>query len=919
MKRHNPWLGVALGLAGWALGSSMAAQAADAPAAAAVEELEEVVVTGTNIRGAAPTGSALIAVDRTQIEESAGVTMSAILLETPQVMNFGITEASRSGNGGAGNITLGSSINIRGISPFATLTLIDGHRMTPNGTTGAAPDPNVLPTIALERVEIVADGASAIYGSDAIAGVANLILRRKVKGFEASAHYGIADGYTDRNLGAIWGTQWSTGNLMLAVEDGQHSNLNGVDRDFFRSDLRANGGADNRVTQCYPGNVVVGTTTYPIPASNVSAATLVAGTASRCDNIKYIDLIPEQDHKAAAFTYDQSFGDKFSVFGQGYWARREFVRINPTPAANLTVPSSNAFYIAPAGVTPPLCAASAGAPAGARCETVQYSYANDFGPNNSIFAASGFAETYNVLGGAAYKLPADWRVEGSFSYGKDLERANSLGINNAALTLALASSNPATALNPFGTSVNNAAMLNGLVVQVSIAPGKSIQRTYDLKADGPLFHLPGGEVRAAVGVGQLYVSLRGGQTTGALSAPALISVYSDRTVKSAFAELAIPLVGDANAVTGIRRLDLSLAGRREKYSDFGTTSHPKVGLNWTIVDGFMAHASYGTSFRAPGLSQLRSIAAPGIFVQNYSDPLANGGAGGITQGAAINGGNVNLGPEKATTWSYGIDWTPPSVPGLSVSLNYFDLKYTDQVISYLSNLLILQNPVAFGSVFQRRPSDPAGSAAFTALLQSYINEGRVLNGGTAAQIAALNVFVDGRPNNQAVTKAKGLDFDARYHLQTASHGSFNFGFAGTRFTSYSTSATATAPLLDELNRINFPPQFRARLTGAWSGNEGWRARVAFNRTGGYTNDLANPVQEVRAYMTVDARVGYDIADRTSSSLLRDLSIAFEVTNVFGADPPFVNIAPSVNGGGGFDPNTINPIGRLIGLTVNKRF
>ena len=133
------------------------------------------------------------------------------------------------------------------------------------------------------------------------------------------------------------------------------------------------------------------------------------------------------------------------------------------------------------------------------------------------------------------------------------------------------------------------------------------------------------------------------------------------------------------------------------------------------------------------------------------------------------------------------------------------------------------------------------------------------------------------------------------------------------------SATATAPLLDELNRINFPPQFRARLTGAWSGNDGWRARVAINRTGGYTNDLANPIQEVRAYTTVDARLAYDLADRTSSSVLRDLSIAFEVTNLFGANPPFVNIAPSVNGGGGFDPNTVNPIGRLIGLTINKRF
>jgi iron complex outermembrane receptor protein len=417
------------------------------------------------------------------------------------------------------------------------------------------------------------------------------------------------------------------------------------------------------------------------------------------------------------------------------------------------------------------------------------------------------------------------------------------------------------------------------------------------------------------------VSLLGGQTTGALSAPATTSLFSDRTIKSAFVELAVPVVGEGNAVRGIRRIDLSLAGRRESYSDFGATSHPKFGVNWKVTDGFSAHASYGTSFRAPGLSNLRSIATPGIFVQSYSDPLANNGAGGVTSGAAINGGNINLGPEKATTWSYGFDWTPPAIPGLGLSVNYFDLNYKDQIVGYLANLQILQNPVAFSSVYQRRPSDPAGSAAFTALLQSYINEGRTLNPGgtTAAAVLALNLFVDGRPLNQAVTKAKGFDFDAHYRLQTERAGAFNFGLVGTYFTTFLSGATATAPLLDELNRINFPLQFVSRFTTAWDSGNSWRARLGINYSNGYLNDLATPNQRVAAYTTVDTRLTYDLKDRFSASLLHDLSFSLEVTNLLDKDPPFVNIAPSNNGGGGFDPNVANPIGRLVGLTVNKRF
>lgn len=887
--------------------------AAQTVSTAGADTLEEVIVTGTNIRGAAPTGSAVIAVGREEIESSAGVTTSAILLETPQIMNFGITESSRSGNGGAGNITFGTSINLRGISPFATLTLLNGHRIPPNGTTGAAPDPNVIPTIALERVEVVADGASAIYGSDAIAGVANMILRRRVEGIEASVRYGFADGYDDRQIGLIGGHDWGSGRFMVAFENGYHSALHGPDRNFFRSDLRDAGGSDNRVTQCNPGNVVITPTggaavTYPIPAGAVTSATLVAGAANRCDNIKNLDLIPEQDHNTFAATFDQELGDSFSLFGEGYFARRDYVRTVPTPAQNLTVPNTNAFYVRPAT-----------APAGTN-ETVQYSFARDFGATNTRFQSEGFAETYHVLGGATMKLPANWQAEVTLSYGRDIERnSGTTNLNATTLAAALASSNPATALNPFGTSANSQAVLDTLTDQISIAPGRSIQRTVDIKADGPLFSLPGGDLSLAVGAGERYLSLLGGQTTGSVTVPRLISVFSDRTVRSAFAELAVPLVGAANAMPGIRSLDLSLAGRYEKYSDFGSTSHPKFGINWSPIEQLTAHASYGTSFRAPGLSQLRSIAAPGIFLQNYSDPTANGGAGGVVQGAAINGGNTNLGPESATTWSFGLEWAAPDDLGFSASVNYFDIDFEDQVIGYLSNLAILQNPAAFGSVFQRRPSDPAGSAAFTAMLQGYINEGRTINGGSAANVLTTNVFVDGRPYNQAVTIARGLDFDLRYKFQTDTLGTFGFTLAGTYFTDYFTAATATAPVLDELNNINFPLQFRSRLGVNWANGSGWSAGTNLNYTNGYTNNLANPRQNVSAYTTLDARLGYNFGDQPAFGLLRNFRVGLNVTNLFDTDPPFVNIAPSNNGGGGFDPNASSPVGRLIGVSLGKRF
>ena len=145
-----------------------------------------------------------------------------MLRDVPQVTNW-VSESQRSGTGGATNIVLGNSINLRGLSPYATLTLLDGHRVPPSGTSGATVDPDSFPSIMLQKVDIVADGASATYGSDAIAGVANLILRRDVEGVEVSAREGWADNYKERQFGVLAGHNWGSGQISIGYENTYHS------------------------------------------------------------------------------------------------------------------------------------------------------------------------------------------------------------------------------------------------------------------------------------------------------------------------------------------------------------------------------------------------------------------------------------------------------------------------------------------------------------------------------------------------------------------------------------------------------------------------------------------------------------------------------------------------------------------------
>src|SRR6188508_159370 len=221
---------VAMAASGW---SGTALAQAPAPPDKS-DELDEIVVTGSRIRGAEPVGSTVITVSRQDIEVAAPVSTTALIQRLPQVFNLGVSENSRGQSGGSGNITYGSAINLRGLGPYSTLTLLDSHRAVPQGTTGFAVDPSIVPTLALERVEVVADGASALYGSDAIAGVVNLIPRRDFEGLEVSVRGGQADEYDERQYGVIGGLNWDSGHGMLAYEHSYHSNLNGIDRDYFR-------------------------------------------------------------------------------------------------------------------------------------------------------------------------------------------------------------------------------------------------------------------------------------------------------------------------------------------------------------------------------------------------------------------------------------------------------------------------------------------------------------------------------------------------------------------------------------------------------------------------------------------------------------------------------------------------------------
>ncbi|WP_165357528.1 TonB-dependent siderophore receptor [Sphingosinicella sp. CPCC 101087] len=848
----------------------------------------DIVITGSRIRGIAPVGSPLIDLGRDDIEASTAVTTDRMIRELPQVFDLGISENSRGQSGGNSNITYGNSVNLRGIGPFATLVLVDGHRVVGNSRSV---DPSIIPTLGLQRVEVVADGASAIYGSDAVAGVVNLIPRRNLSGIEAIARYGVADDYDERLIGIAGGHTWSTGQVMVAFEHAYRSNLRGDDRAFFTNDQRPFGGRDYRITECDPGNIVVGGVSYAIPPGGVTPGTagaLQPGTQNLCDSHDGQDLFPETSYNSVVATFTQDITDWLTFFADGYFSKREFERNPAFAAAVLNVPSTNAFFVAPPGTDP-------------ASVSVRYNFARDLPPNTS----TGFTRTWQGNAGLRFSLPHEWQLETSFSYGRTRDVSNSFGgLNTPALNAALASSDPQTAFDPFGLHRTSPEVLALIGNQIFLAPTLNRLTLYQASADGPLFSIGGNQVRLAFGYERQEIETDLGVARGNPGTPTTFRSFG-RSVDSGYAELFVPIFGDGNAMPGLERLELSAAIRHDRYSDVGSTTNPKIGIVWGPLRNLRFRGSYGTSFRAPIFSQIYGN-SNNLFVQRYTDPT-QGGA--LVTGVALSGANTELRPEEAKTWTAGVDFEP--VRNARISLTYFDVDYKGQVETYLSDLGILGREETFaGTGIILRGEEAAARVA--ELIASGIGVLGVLPN-------PVTVFVDGRNFNLGRSITRGIDVEGSYRFDTGSLGALTLSVNGTYLTDYLLAQTPTATPQDRLDTIFNPLRFKARAVAAWEyGNALTRLQV--NHVGGYTNDIITPSEKVEGYTTLDIGVAFNVGDPDSRDFFDSgMTFGIDVRNVFDTNPPYVNLAPSGNGSGGYDATVANPIGRLFSFYVRKRW
>jgi outer membrane receptor protein involved in Fe transport len=896
------------------------APAEKTPAAGEVIKLEAVSVTGSNFKRLDQEKVLPVTVfNREALDLRNALTPVEVLTALPLVTNVPTNEAT---SGGAGVRGDGATINLRGIGAGSTLVLLNGRRIVPHPITAGdsgqntfSPNINQLPTQGISHIDVLRDGASSIYGSDAVAGVINYIMREDYRGAEFRLRYAKPEGDGGSSVqGTLTygqGLNNNKGSFLTTLDYVYRDALYLRDRDFSKSANHtaaapapfnvAGSTFDGRsATGYYPSFRVGASTTanYLRPLGNgigftTTAPTRAANPEYFLDINDYTMASPRSNRVNwyARATYDltptiTAFSD-LSYYRAKSALVRQPIALN-APGADLLKPLSVDNPYNPYGSRFYSPTGAANADGSARLTGTPQSITwltgtlKDLDPEHVQVTSN----AYRGVAGLKGRLFDTWTWETGVLYTRaistDLSRD---GVRESALAADLLKTD-ASAYNPFGYTFKVA---NGAVVpdQVYHNPksamdfvqewrhqGFSSIGSVDARASGELFNLWAGATSFSLG-GEFrkeeYIESRppyaGLNPAGSglnpddndfLTASPKPDAHGDRTVYSAYAETVIPLVAPQNTVPLVQSLEVTGSARFEHYSDFGSTTKPKVGLNWKPYQGAMVRASFNEGFSAPNLptlyapTQFTVDSQPGT-VDLYRNPYTSEGAYVQRQ---FNTGNPALQPATSIGKSIGLVLEVPKVKGLTVTADYWQLQQAN-VINTLSTTQILTNDAALLNAYTAAQLAAgktiaqidlgSGTAAYkgsvdvvrapvTAADQAKFDAYNATHPGAPAAVAGQIVSRSAKFVNLASGYVSGWDMSLNYNLPKMEIGQFNFSTDWTYvIRSYLTKniPNAAAITTERLN-VDGTSRWRGTANLVWR-QAAWSAGLSAYYTGSYTD------------------------------------------------------------------------------------
>ncbi|WP_052216264.1 TonB-dependent receptor [Sphingomonas sp. ERG5] len=735
----------------------------------------DITVTGTRIRGAV-VASTTIRVDREAMRNAGQSSAADMFRALPQ--NFGggqnVGIGANVPEGKGADLAGGSSVNLRGLGSDATLTLLDGRRLSYDGALQSV-DVSAIPFGAIERIDVVPDGASALFGSDAVAGVVNILLRRDFNGLETSGRVaGSTDGGNfQQQYGATAGRVWSSGSALLAYE-------------YARS--------------------------TPIMADQRSyAATRTPG----------VTLFPYLRHHNAALTLRQEIVPGLTFDLDGLYNTRWHALSAPLdPSGNLSI---------------------------------------------SRFEGRNDTESWTLAPSFKLVLPGDWQATLAGSYGWNRVRYGGTYF--------------------FGPTTLDAGS----------GAYRNTAENVELSGNGKVVDLPGGAVKLAVGAG---FRRNGFERLSSRGAAERIERGQDSVY--GFAELSLPLIGPAQKVPLVDRLDLSIAARYERYPGLATVVTPKFGIIYAPTPDVSLKGSWGRSFRAATLYEQYS---PRTALLYDAATLGGAGAGGATAILLV-GGNPGLKPERSTNWSATLAIHPRALAGAELEISWFDVRYRDRIVTpILFESMALSDP----RYRDRVTSDPTPGMLAAALAQaaSFINASS--GGYDPAGVVAI---IDNSNVNAGRQAAHGVDVLGRYKFALGG-GSLST----TLNLSWLDSRQQISPELPvtRLAGVLFnPPHLRGRGEVGWTGGA-LTVTAALNYIGPVRDTRVSPAPRIAGMAPVDLTLRYRRSP--GRRLLDGIDIIASAQNLLNAKP--APIATRLFMDTPYDSTNYSPFGRVLSLTVTK--
>jgi len=785
-----------------------------------------------------------------------------------------------------------STINLRGLGNNNTLVLINGRRAVPSGAGAfngfqSVIDLRQIPTSAIESLEILKDGASAIYGSDAVAGVINIALKRSFSGVGIDLSYGNTVETDSNEITAfmIAGASTAKTSIVVTADFSRRAALMNRDFDWANNaDLRANKtgagqietdpatglvtGVDLRSSFGFPSRYFIpGTATqraFVTPTTDPLIANAVL--PNRVDGAGFYNfqqvssLTPETETRGFGLYMKHDFSDNIYGFADIFFKRVETINLAAAapftttdrgggPTLRLVVPRTSPFnpygdrYFGAAGQSIELNSFRV-VNAGARIVDVTSDYPR-------------------YLMGLGGKLPGDWSWEAAYMFAQGSFDNKSPGTAfDSRVQEALNGLNIGGQLlyaNPFGPED---ARVTDHYIGENPNSTRFTANLYDISANGTVFNLPAGAVGAAVGAEYRTETISDvrtleNETGNVVGGSEGFGFSGKRNVTSLYAELSIPLVKNDNLGT----LEGQLAARYEDYSDFGTTTKPKLALAYRPFKWLMLRGSYSESFKAPDLAFLYTRGSVSFTAGQIQDPRRLDVP--TAQIKTLGRGNPNLQPEETETKFLGLVLEVPRGPlkGFTIDVGWFE---------YVQNNLITRDSANF--TLANELTLPAGRVVRRALTPAEVAAGITV--GTIDFVA--NDWINANKVNNS-----GWDFSLAYSYKTKEWGNFRFGASATYYEDFSrdtVSSLGVVTKIDQDGRDSFP-LWRGNASIAWNRGD-WSASVFVRYIGSYPAEFLTGLgtePDTEYQWTINPQVSWNAPWKTRLTL--------GVRNVLNDPPP----------------------------------